>query len=138
MPGIKKAAGAALFGYAVLYTLQAIFSGLYAGVFPPQQVWDVMNYCTAMGVLVSVAVVCAHKRSVGRSGDAPAGQYMAVQAAFYATLALPILYFPLWFSLLMGESASEAQNTGWLLVSFLNPLVLGSTGAFLWKSARRG
>ena len=133
---MKRLVGAALFGYAVLYTLQVLFNRLYADAFSPQAVYEVMNYCTAVGIIISVAVVCAHKRSVGSSG-ALAGQYLAAQAAFYATLALGIWFFPLWFDLLLLDE-SEAQNLGWLLVSALNPLVLGSAGAFLWKSARQG
>ena len=36
-----------------------------------------------------------------------------------------------------GESVSFSDDVVWSLVSVLNPLVLGGTGAFLWKSARR-
>ena len=138
MRAVKRLAGAALFLYAVLYTLQVVLSGFYADVLPPSEVWQVMNYCTAVGILVSVTVVCWHKRRMGNAVT-PAGRYLATWAAFLATLALAIWFFTLWFRLLQlteGEAVSEADNVLWGLVSALNPLVLGITGSVLWKSAR--
>ena len=139
MPIAKRVVGAALFLYAVLYTLQVIFSSFYADALSPSEVWRVMNYCTAVGIIISVSVACAHKRKVGMS-ESHAGQYIAALAAFYATLALAIWFFTVWFRLLLlseGEDVGTADNVVWALVSVLIPLVLGTTGAFLWKSARR-
>ena len=139
MATVKRLVGAALFGYALLYTLQVVFSSLYAAILPPSEVWRVMNFCTAVGIIISVTVVCAHKRSAVKP-DSSAGQYLAGLAAFYTTLALAIWFFTVWFRLLLlsdGESVSFSDDVVWSLVSVLNPLVLGGTGAFLWKSARR-
>ena len=136
---VKRLVGAALFGYAVLYTLQVVFSSLYSGILPPSELWRVMNFCTAAGIIVSVTVVCAHKRSSVKP-NSPPGQYLAGLAAFYVTLALAIWFFTVWFRLPLlsdGESVSLPDEVVWSLVSVLNPLVLGGTGAFLWKSARR-
>ena len=135
---MKRLTGAALFLYAVLYTLQVVFHDFYAGILAPSEVWRVMNICTAVGIIISVAVVCWHKRRVGGSVTSP-GQYLAAWAAFYATLALAIWFFAAWFDLLFldeGEPVSESRNVVWHLVSALNPLVLGTTGAYLWKSGR--
>jgi len=75
-------------------------------------------------------------------GSRPDAVYhLAAQAGFYCTLALAILFFSLWFRLLNmadGESFSEADNVAWYLVAVLNPLVLGTVGAGLWKSAGKG
>ena len=139
MPIAMRLVGAALFGYALLHTLQVVFSSLYATILPPAEAWRVMNFCTAVGIIVSVTVVCAHKRSSVKP-DSPAGEYLAGLAAFYAALALAIWFFTVWFRLLLlseGESVSFSDDVVWSLVSVLNPLVLGGTGAFLWKSARR-
>ena len=71
MATVKRLVGAALFGYAVLYTLQVVFSSLYAAILPPPEVWRVMNFCTAVGIIVSVTVVCAHKRSAVKPDSPP-------------------------------------------------------------------
>lgn len=47
--------------------------------------------------------------------------------AYTEPLASRSSFFPLWFSLLMGD----AQNVGWILVSALNPLVLANAGCHL-------
>ena len=137
---LRKPVGAALFAYAIIYTAQVVFNTFYSGVLAPGDVYRVLNYLTAVGILVSVVVVWTRKTR-GGSADAPAGRYLAVHAGFYCTLALAILFFTLWFRLLNladGESVSQADNVAWYLVSVLNPLVLGTVGAGLWKSAGKG
>ena len=138
MTMVKSLVGAAMFGYAVLYILQVVFSSFYADLLSPSEVWRVMNYITAVGVIISAAVAYAHKRRL--RPDTPAVRAMGALAAFYTTLALGIWFFTVWFRLLLlseGESVSESDNMIWSLVSVLIPFVLGTTGASLWKSARR-
>ena len=138
MTTVKWLLGAALFGYAVIYILQVVFSSFYADLLSPSEVWRVMNYITAVSIVIAAAVAYAHKRRLGP--DTPAGQVIGALAAFYTTLALGIWFFTVWFRLLTlgeGESVSESDNVIWSLVSVLIPFVVGTTGASLWKSARR-
>ena len=138
MTMVKSLAGAALFGYAVLYILQVVFSTFYADLLSPSEVWRVMNYITAVGIFVAAGVAYAHKRRL--RPDTPAGQVIGALAAFYTTLALGIWFFTVWFRLLTlgeGESVSESDNVIWSLISVLIPFVVGTTGASLWKSAIR-
>ena len=133
---LKRPLGAVLLAYAVLYSLQVIFSPLYAEALNPSEVWRVMNYCTAVGILISVGVMWGWVR--GGGGDAAVdriGRYAAV----FAILALGIWFFSMWFKLLMlaeGESISEADNVVWALVSVLVPMVLGTTGLYLWRTGK--
>ena len=133
----RRALGGALFAYAVIYAAQVVFNIFYSGLLSRMEVYWVMNYFTAVGILVSVVVVWRHKLETDDPDTAP-GRYLAAQAGLYCTLALAIWFFTLWFQLLTlgdGESLSEADNVAWYLVSVLNPLVLGTTGAHLRKSA---
>lgn len=138
MTMVKGALGAALFGYTILYILQVVFSSFYADLLSPSEVWRVMNYVTAVGIVIAAGVAYAHKRRL--TPDTPAGQTIGALAAFYTTLALGIWFFTVWFRLLTlgeGESVSEADNVIWSLISVINPFVLGTTGASLFKSALR-
>lgn len=138
MPIAKRLIGAALFGYAVLYILQVVFSTFYADLLAPSEVWRVMNYITAVGIFVAAGIAYAHKRRL--RPDTPASKVIGALAAFYTTLALGIWFFTIWFRLLTlgdGESVSESDNVIWSLISVLIPFVVGTTGASLWKSARR-
>ena len=93
---LRKPVGGALFGYAIIYTVQVVFHTFYSDVLAPGDVYRVLNYLTAVGILVSVAVVWTRKTSA-RDADAAAGRYLAAQAGFYCALALAILFFALWF-----------------------------------------
>ena len=97
--------------YAILYALQVVFSPLYAEALNPSEVWNVMNYCTAVGILISVGVVWGWVRGGGGKGI---GRYAVV----FAILALGVWFFSRWFKLLMmdeGESVSEADNVVWAI-----------------------
>ncbi len=134
MYGLKRIMGASLFGYAVIYTAQVLFSRFYADLLYPQEVWDVFNYVTAVGILIAIAVALVHRRE--SADDADPVRRLTGQAGVYGALALAILFFPLWFSLLMGDAQADAQNVGWILVSILNPLVLANAGSRLWGTPR--
>ena len=134
MYDVKRLTGGLLIVYAVLYTAQVLFNRFYADALDPQEIWDVFNYITGAGILIAIAVACVHKRMT--AGDADPVRRLTAKAGCYASLALAIIFFPLWFSLLMGDTPSDAQNVGWILVSFLNPLVLAGAGACLWKAAK--
>ena len=86
------------------------------------------------GILIAIAVACAHKRMT--LDDADPVRRLTAKAGCYASLALAIIFFPLWFSLLMGDTQSDANNVGWILVTVLNPLVLATAGACLWKAGK--
>ena len=135
MHKLKRLLGAALLAYAVIYSLQVIFSPLYAEALNPSGVWRVMNYCTAVGILISVGMVWGWVRGGGDAAVDRIGRYAAV----FAVLALGIWFFSMWFKLLMlaeGESISEADNVVWALVSALVPMVLGTTGLYLWRTGK--
>ena len=134
MYSLKRVVGALLFGYAIVYTAQVIFSRFYVDALDPQEIWDVLNYFTGAGILIAIAVACAHKRMTAT--DADPVRRLTAKVGCYASLALAIIFFPLWFSLIMGDIQSDAQNVGWILVSFLNPFVLATAGACLWKTSQ--
>ena len=133
MYGVKRAAGGVLFLYAIVYAAQALFSRFYADALDPQEIWDVFNYITGGGILIAVAVAFVNKRMIA---DTDLIRRLTAQAGLYISLALAIIFFPLWFSLIMGDTQSDANNVGWILVSFLNPLVLANAGACLWRTPK--
>ena len=132
MHDIKRIVGLTLFVYAVIYSAQVLFSRFYADLLHPQEIWDVFNYITGIGILMAIAVALLHRRE--SDSDADPVRRLTGQAGVYGALALAIIFFPLWFSLLMGDTQSDAQNVGWILVSALNPLVLANAGSRLWKA----
>ncbi len=133
MYSVKRLVGGVLFIYAIVYTAQALFSRFYSETLSPQEVWDVFNYITGMGILIAIAVAWCKSRRIAHDEIL---RRITAKASLYVSLALGIIFFPLWFSLIMGDAPTDAQNVGWILVSFLNPLVLGSAGTCLWRTAK--
>ena len=133
MSSVKRLAGGVLFLYALVYAAQALFSRFYADALDPQEIWDVFNYITGVGILVAIAVAWGNKRVIAHDDLM---RRLTAQAAVFVSLALAIIFFPLWFSLIMGDTQSDAQNVGWILVSVLNPLVLANAGACLWHTPK--
>ena len=133
MSSVRRLVGGVLFLYAIVYAAQALFSRFYADALDPQEIWDVFNYTTGAGILIAIAVARGNKRVIARDDLI---RRLTAQATVFVSLALAIIFFPLWFSLIMGDTQSDANNVGWILVSFLNPLVLANAGACLWHTPK--
>ena len=122
-----------MFLYAIVYAAQVLVSRFYVDALDPQEIWDVFNYTTGAGILVAIAVAWGNKRVIA---DDDLLRRLTAQATLFVSLALAIIFFPLWFSLIMGDTQSGANNVGWILVSVLNPLVLANAGTCLWHTPK--
>ncbi|MXW30455.1 MAG: hypothetical protein F4X54_05740 [Chloroflexi bacterium] len=128
-----RLAGGLMMVYAVLYLAQFLFSTLYDN---PQPVWDVMNYVSALGILVALIVNFGHMRSHSGS-DEPTLSRLGAHVLFYANAALAIWFFRNWIYLLAldaGESASVPVDVIWDFVAVMIPIVLAATGRRLWQT----
>ena len=135
---LNRAVGAGMVAYSALYAIQVVFGILYSDALPASDVYRVMNYFSAAGILVSLAVAGCRKRGCGVASAGPE-QHLAVQSGFYVALALAIWFFTLWFRLLTladGDPVPDPDNVMWFFVSVLIPLVLGTNGAMLWRSRK--
>ena len=131
---ISRAVGAVLVTYTLLYTFQ--FGGvLYSDVLSSSDVYRVMNYFSAAGILVWVGLAWQRKKATPSSEP---GRYLAAQAGFYVSLGLAIWYFTLWLRLLASEDGATPSKPDlviWFFVSILIPMVLGTHGALLLKQS---
>ena len=137
---MNRVVGAGLVAYSGLYTIQVVFGSLYAEALPPTDVYRVINYFTAVAVLISVAVSWCRKRGCGVAPVGP-DQHLAVQAGFFVSLGLAIWFFTLWFRILMldtDEATPDPDTVVWFFVSALIPMVLGTNGIMLWRSGKSG
>ncbi len=128
--------GAALVAYAVIYAAHTLFNPFYSAQVSASDVYRVMNYFTAVGILISIGMARRRVLDLADPDRAPA-QASGARTSLYAGLALGILFFTLWFRLLSldaGESVSVAEDVAWFAVAVANPLVLGSTGINMWRS----
>ncbi len=93
--------------------------------------WDVLNYFMAAGVIIALGVSFMRKRAI-ESGAADVIQYIRTYVAFYAALLLFMWFFWKWFSLLNGD---EGDELSWTFVDPLFAIVVGSIGRRMWRNA---
>ena len=139
---LKKLVGAYLVGVAVAVAVWFIVSS-----FPNDAGFDVMNVWRVLNVLMVIALplslvfnYCRKREEGGRDpGGAITRRYLEVNAAFYLTAAITILFLHNWFSLLaFGESSLDGNHQAWVIwavVDTLLPITLGVTGCAMWRDA---
>ena len=128
-----RVVGGLLMMYAALYLAQFLFNTLYDN---PQPVWDVMNYVSALAILIALAANFAHMSSQSGGGEPLNLARLGAHTLFYANAVLAIWYFRNWIYLLAleeGESASIPIDVIWDFVAVMIPLVLAATGRRLWQ-----
>ena len=128
-----RAVGGLLMLYAALYLAQFLFNTLYDN---PQPVWDVMNYVSALAILIALAANFAHMRSQSGGGEPLSLARLGAHVLFYANAVLAIWFFRNWIYLLAldeGASARVPVDVIWDFVAVMIPLVLATTGRRLWQ-----
>jgi hypothetical protein len=103
--------------------------------------WEAMNWPMAVAVglalIVNAVRKCRSQTSV--SGGSVTRQYLEVNLAFYASIVLALWFYWNWFYSLFPESEPEAVGLihleWWAFINPLLVLVVGATGARLWREA---
>ena len=137
---VRKPVGGALFAYAIICTVQVVFNTFYSGVLARGDVYRVLNYLTAVGILVSVVVVWKRKTGAGYA-DAPVGRYLEAQAGFYCTLALAYCFSRCGSGCSTWTMASPSARRTTLPGTWYpcsTRWCSGPLGAGLWRSVGKG
>ena len=133
MAMVSRVVGGLMMVYAALYLAQFLFNTRYDN---PQPVWDVMNYVSALAILIALAVNFTHMRSLPNDEPVTIAR-LSVHVLFYVNAALAIWFFRNWIYLLTldeGASASVPVDVIWDFVAAMIPLVLATTGWRLWQT----
>ncbi len=103
-------------------------------------VWEVLDVLMAIGLAVALIVNSARKWTEGgRDPNLPVSRrYVEINAAFYLTVGVTILFLHNWFSLLAyGTDSLDGNHQAWVIwaaVDTLLPITLGLTGYRLWRN----
>ena len=142
MAGLKKLGGVYLVGLAVAVAVFFIVNPFLSDSIDVLNVWYVLDVLMLVGLVIALAYNYARKREEcgGDPGGAVTRQYLDVNAAFYVTAGVTVLFLHNWFSLLaMGADSlddnSRAAWTIWAAVDTLLPIVVGVTGCRMWREA---
>ena len=141
MDGVKKLAGVYLVGIAVVVAVFFAVNSFLADVIDVVAVWSVLDILMVIGLALALVFNYASKREEGGRdpGEPVTRRYLEVNAAFYITAGVTILFLHNWFSLLaQGPDSLDGNHQAWVIwaaVDTLLPLVLGVTGCRLWRGS---
>ena len=122
-----------LTAFAVLFHF--VLSPFYEDVIEGHDVWNVLNWFMAFGVIVALVLTYLAKRDVGREDDT--NTYIRVNVGFYAAAALAVLYFWNWFNELAVGGGSEGEINGnyWVLIDVLYVILITRVSVHLWRDS---
>ena len=149
MEAIKKLFGVYLMGVATVVAVWFIINSFFVDSFEVINVWFVLDILMVIGLAVALVFNYARKRGeeAGRDpGDAVTRRHLEVNAAFYLTAGITVLFLHNWFSLLaLGDERSLGLGSDmglnhqawviWAFVDTLLPLTLGVTGCAMWRES---
>lgn len=141
MEGVKKLAGVYLVGIAVVVAVFFAVNSFLADAIDVVAVWSVLDILMVIGLALALAFNYASKREEGGRdpGEPVTRRYLEVNAAFYITAGVTILFLHSWFSLLaQGPDSLDGNHQAWVIwaaVDTMLPLVLGVTGCRLWRGS---
>jgi hypothetical protein len=117
-----------LTAFAVLFHF--VLSPFYEDVVESDDVWNVLNWFMALGVIVTLFLTYLAKKDVGREDDT--NTYLRVNVGFYAAAALVILFFWNWsMELVVGEGS----GTYWPLIDTLYVILVTRMSIHLWRDS---
>ena len=134
----NKPLAAAFWLLAAAVALHFIFTPFYDDATNVvDQVWNILNWLMAIGVVVALAVHYFRKRALDsrRDDGTITREYLEVNIAVYGSIILTLLFFTNWFDKLTidaGRSQDETHLLIWVFVDPLFVLISGITGRYLW------
>ena len=122
-----------LTAFAVLFHF--VLSPFYKDVIESHDVWNILNWFMAFGVIVVLVVTYLAKKEVGRESDT--NSYIRANVAFYAAAALAILYFWNWFNELVVGGGSEGQVNGnfWVVIDVMYVILVARVSMCFWRDS---
>jgi hypothetical protein len=115
---------------AVAVLVHFVLSPVYEEVVGSGDVWNVLNWFMALGVIVTLFLTYLAKKDVGREDDT--NTYLRVNVGFYAAAALVILFFWNWsMELVVGEGS----GTYWPLIDTLYVILVTRMSIHLWRDS---
>ena len=131
----RKVVGGVVGASALAVALHFIFSAFYEDAVDVDQIWSVLDWFMAFGVLVALAVWYLRKRVLdGRGGDGITREYLEVNVILYVTAFLSMWFFWNWFDdLTVADGAqSDTRLVLWAFIDPLYVLVACVTSCTLW------
>ncbi len=118
---------------ALAVLVHFVLGPVYEDVIESHEIWNVLNWFMAFGVLVALIVTYLAKKEVGREDDT--NTYISVNVGFYAAAALAVVYFWNWVNELVVGGGSEGEVNGnyWVLINVVYVILVTRVSVHLWR-----
>jgi hypothetical protein len=144
MAVLKKLIAIGLIGLSVVMALHFILSPFYPDLsksLDAGEIWDILNWFMAAGVIALLVVHYLRKRALDEQGadGSVTREYLEANLALYGSILLALWFFWNWFDNL-AVGAGVQSNTNLIYWALIDPLLIiayGVTGCCLWRSASR-
>lgn len=122
---------------AVAVLFHFVLGPVYEDAVEGLDVWGVLNWFMAFGVIVALVVTFLAKRDAG-SDDCDTNTYIAVNAKFYAAAVLAVLFFRNWVDEMAGGgSDGDVNGNYWVLIDTLYVILMAWVSLHLWSHTPR-
>lgn len=99
------------------------------------QVWDILNYFMAIGVVAALVFSYLRSRDADRSDMS---EWIASSVMLIASAALFLLYVEQWFAWTVfkdaGDELGESRSMVWIMIDVMFPIVNIIVGSYLLRS----
>ena len=99
------------------------------------QVWDILNYLMAIGVVAALVFSYLRSREADRSDMS---EWVASSAMLIASAALFLLFIEQWFAWTVfkdpGDELGESRSMVWIMIDVMFPIVNIIVGSYLLRS----
>ena len=137
MSGARRPAGVILIAFGALVGIYFVVNPFLAEKtsLDVQAVWTWLDVLMAIGLVIALALNFVDKGEAGRrdeNGQTDLRRYLSVNAVFYVTAAITILFLHSWFSSLANSpdwlDGNHSAWVIWAMVDTVLPLVFIVTG----------
>ena len=120
---------------AVAVLIHFVLGPVYEDAVESHDVWNVLNWFMAGGVIVALVVTFLAKREA-EAGDCDTNTYIRVNVKFYTAAVLAVLFFWNWVNeLASGGSEGDINGNYWVLINTLYVILMVWVSLHLWTNA---
>ena len=136
METLRKPLAVVLGLTALAVLIHFVLNPVYEDVIESGDVWNVLNWFMAFGVIAVLVVTYLAKRDT-RKDETDTNTYISVNVGFYVAAALAILYFRNWVGEVVDGGGSEGDIDGnyWVLIDTLYVVLITRVSVHLWRDS---
>ena len=144
MQGLKRLIGVVLIVVAAIVAIQTILEPVYhtssteEGANPYSSAWDIINWLSAISIILALIFGYMRMRSVGE--DSSVQEFIAANTLFYGFIFTAIIFFWNWFGILgIGSDftaiSPDTRSLVWILFDAILPPLNIAMGIHLLRAS---